>query len=690
MPVLSTCELAVAGGHLSEVGGPIVVVPVFDAVDDVRSCLASLLAHTDARRPILVVDDASTDPSLADTIAAVADGADHHVVVYRRPVNAGFVAACNDAFHICTGRDVVIVNSDVEVGAEWLERMVAAAHTSNTVATVSTLTNHGTIVSVPERNRPGAMPEGLSVDEASRRVAAAAKRSYPVLPTGIGHCLLVTSAAREVVGGFDEVFAPGYGEEVDFCLRAASVGFINVLADDVFVHHRGGSSFGTNESTRALQVAHEQIVNDRHPNYAASVGWAASAPRSPLAEVVARARRALVGTSVAIDGLCLGPILTGTQRTVLEVAIALTRYDSIDDVHLFVPEVVPGYVARAAAMHPRLVLRPRGAPDAERRVFDVVVRPYQLTSASQLQWMRSTAPVSVVMQLDLIAYHNPSYFRSAHEWRSYRKVTEAAFDAVDGFAFISEHSLREAEREGLLQRQHHRQVTYCGLDHESQPIVPERGTMEVEPGFLLVLGTSFAHKNRLYALELFGHLVARGFDRELVLAGPTPTNGNSQAEELAWLEAHPELALRVVQHEFVSEEERLWLLGQAGLVVYPTLTEGFGLVAFEAALAGSPTLTTRQAALDEVLPRGLATMPTLRPADSVTLAERLPGDPVFREQQVEILRAAASAFRWRDAAEGLIDLIDRSLDAPSQLERLDVALRALGGDVLSRKRELRR
>ena len=91
MPVLSTCELAVAGGHLSEVGGPIVVVPVFDAIDDVRSCLASLLAHTDHRRPILVVDDASTDPALADTIAAVADGADHHVVVTKD--SAGLVTA---------------------------------------------------------------------------------------------------------------------------------------------------------------------------------------------------------------------------------------------------------------------------------------------------------------------------------------------------------------------------------------------------------------------------------------------------------------------------------------------------------------------------------------------------------------------------------------------------------------------
>ena len=67
----------------------------------------------------------------------------------------------------------------------------------------------------------------------------------------------------------------------------------------------------------------------------------------------------------------------------------------------------------------------------------------------------------------------------------------------------------------------------------------------------------------------------------------------------------------------------------------------------------------------------------------VALAERLLGDPVFREQQVEILRAAASAFRWRDAAEGLIDLIDRSLAAPSGRRSVDVVVVAPGRPTLS-------
>ena len=40
-----------------------------------------------------------------------------------------------------------------------------------------------------------------------------------------------------------DTFGRGYGEENDFCMRAAGHGWRHVLCDDVFVAHRGGVSF---------------------------------------------------------------------------------------------------------------------------------------------------------------------------------------------------------------------------------------------------------------------------------------------------------------------------------------------------------------------------------------------------------------------------------------------------------------
>ena len=50
---------------------------------------------------------------------------------------------------------------------------------------------------------------------------------------------------------FDPVFGLGYGEENDFCMRAARAGFRNVLCDDAFVVHLGGSSFGAKRADLA-------------------------------------------------------------------------------------------------------------------------------------------------------------------------------------------------------------------------------------------------------------------------------------------------------------------------------------------------------------------------------------------------------------------------------------------------------
>jgi GT2 family glycosyltransferase/glycosyltransferase involved in cell wall biosynthesis len=665
VPIQRTTSVTQAAALLGDAPSPLIVVPVYNGAADVTRCLESILRTVDSRYAILVVDDASTDPATLRSIDQAEDSIAHRVVVLRHEVNAGFVGSCNDAFQAAGRRDVVLVNSDVVVAPEWLERLVAAAASANTVATVSTLTNHGTIVSVPHRNSPvSSLPDGLTLHQAAERVAAAASRSYPVLPTGVGHCLYVTRLALDLLGGFDPVFAPGYGEEVDFCQRAVSYGLINVLADDVFVFHRGGGSFGTSPAKAKLQRDHEQLINQRYPLYESSVAWAATGERTPLAMALSSARRALAGMRIAVDGRCLGSQMMGTQRFTLETAAALSELDDVREVHLFVGHRIPDYVERVAAAHPRLVVRPTSGYGLVGERFEAAVRPYQVDAVEQLGWMRDHADVVVVTQLDLIAYHNSAYFGSPAPWRAYRDVTQLTFDVVDGVAFISEFSRAEAVREGLLGPQHHSAVTYCGVDHE-----PLAGA--VRPGgdlrehFVLVLGVSYLHKNRAYALRLWAELRRRGYQGQIVLVGATPPNGNSLAEEASWQMANPALAADVVMMHSVPEDEKAWLLQHADLVVYPTLVEGFGMVPFEAAAAGAPVLSSRQGSLDEILPKELDCMPSMLPADAVALAEALINDPTARESNVAMLREAAEQFTWQASAASLVDLVQRCLDRPA-------------------------
>ena len=71
------------------------------------------------------------------------------------------------------------------------------------------------------------------------------------IPTGVGFCMYITRSSLNAVGLFDaDRFGRGYGEENDFCMRAAKSGYKHVLAHNTFVYHAGGVSFGEEKAPR--------------------------------------------------------------------------------------------------------------------------------------------------------------------------------------------------------------------------------------------------------------------------------------------------------------------------------------------------------------------------------------------------------------------------------------------------------
>ena len=81
------------------------------------------------------------------------------------------------------------------------------------------------------------------------------------------------------VGVLDaDVFGRGYGEEVDFCLRARRRGWTHRLAADVYVYHAGGLSFGADRA--ALFDRSQRLLELRHPGFARSI--AQFGKRDPL------------------------------------------------------------------------------------------------------------------------------------------------------------------------------------------------------------------------------------------------------------------------------------------------------------------------------------------------------------------------------------------------------------------------
>ena len=655
---------------------PAVAVPVFNAYDDVLECVNSLLTCTPADTPILVLDDASTDERIGSTLEPLSRSRGFAYV--RKPSNTGFGSTLNLAFAWCAPRDVVITNSDIIVPPGWLERLQAAAYFRSTIATATPLTNHGTLLSVPYRNHPvDSLVGGLTTDQVDARIRGSSLLLRPIIPTAIGHCIYFRRSAFDIVGYFDEVFAPGYGEEVDFSQRAVIAGFSNVAADDLFVFHKGSRSFGSQgqESKLRIQAAHEGILNARYPWYRPWKDEASNDPSSPLALALERARAALLSYRIAIDATRVDGMTTGTQVLILELIRALATAPS-RCAHLTVI-IGDGVPERALLGVDRLVdkvIRVSDLQDLERPLFDLIHRPFQVVSTQDLELLQRLASRTVITQLDFISFSNPSYAENQVEWARYRHLTQLAFAAADGIAFISHDAAQDAAHHGLHIPAERACVTYAGVDHQlhsADASPPAESARLKERPFVLMVGTNFKHKNRPYALKLFGVLVQKyQWPGQLVFAGPPVAHGGSVAEETQILQGNPDLASRVLDLGAVDETHKRWLLENAALVLYPSSYEGFGIVPFEAAVAGTPPLTTRVSSLGEILGDQVIYLENFDPEAGAETAWSLLSDPEMARRQVEAAKAGSAMFTWSAVADRTWDFYRRILKMPPRPREL--------------------
>jgi glycosyltransferase involved in cell wall biosynthesis len=101
-------------------------------------------------------------------------------------------------------------------------------------------------------------------------------------------------------------------------------------------------------------------------------------------------------------------------------------------------------------------------------------------------------------------------------------------------------------------------------------------------------------KNLGLLLQAVQQVQQRGYDCELVVAGAYP-------ERTAYPKMAQELGLKNVRFTgFLPESDMLSFYQNADLFVYPSLYEGFGFAPLEAMACGTPVLTAKGGALNEI------------------------------------------------------------------------------------------
>jgi N-acetylglucosaminyl-diphospho-decaprenol L-rhamnosyltransferase len=226
-------------------GAVSVVIPHYGDPAPTRALCAALAAQEGATSlQVVVVDDASPEPfPHVDEVAVV-----------RRDTNGGFGSAVNTGAALVEHDLLLVLNSDLEVGADFVESLLENAEPWWPAVVSPRVVDRDGSPLWTGRRYPTASQQAVEwltplVRLRDRRVlheavghVTSAQDGATVVDWVVGAAMLMPTVDFRAVGGFDERFFMN-AEEVDLQRRLRDRGIPSVvLARPVVVHEGGGSS----------------------------------------------------------------------------------------------------------------------------------------------------------------------------------------------------------------------------------------------------------------------------------------------------------------------------------------------------------------------------------------------------------------------------------------------------------------
>ncbi len=228
----------------------VIIIPIYRGVAITRACIESVLAHRNPETDHLVlINDASPEPAMAAMLARYAKHP--NLFLLTNPANLGFVQTVNRGLSFAAGADVLLLNSDTVIFAGAFDELLHVAHAHAEIGTVTAISSNATIFSYPHATHRKEALADISWPELAAYALTENAGLCIDVPTGHGFCMLIKGEVTRRIGFLDEAFGRGYGEENDFCARAAGFGYRNVAAAGVLVEHKESISF-TNEKAGLL------------------------------------------------------------------------------------------------------------------------------------------------------------------------------------------------------------------------------------------------------------------------------------------------------------------------------------------------------------------------------------------------------------------------------------------------------
>jgi GT2 family glycosyltransferase len=227
------------------------IIPTWNRADLLRSILTNLDTQTRPPDQVIVVDNGSTDATQLVTREFRAD-------LIAFPENRGFATAVNEGIRRAQGDWLLILNNDVVLEPEWLERLVASAEQENAcfaagkllrMDDVQTLDGSWDLVSrAAYAWRCGFGRRDGAVWSIRRKI------SFIPMTAALFH-----RRVFEQIGLLETRFE-SYYEDVDFGVRCILAGLDGIYEPAAVAMHMGKSTFGKADARVMFLSARNQVL----------------------------------------------------------------------------------------------------------------------------------------------------------------------------------------------------------------------------------------------------------------------------------------------------------------------------------------------------------------------------------------------------------------------------------------------
>jgi D-inositol-3-phosphate glycosyltransferase len=195
------------------------------------------------------------------------------------------------------------------------------------------------------------------------------------------------------------------------------------------------------------------------------------------------------------------------------------------------------------------------------------------------------------------------------------------------------------------------------------PPGPAREAIGFDDGIPIVLyvGRIQSLKGTALAVETLAHLLARRSARLIIVGGPSGLDGEREFKRVSELVSSHGLDELVTVVDPMSHELLSTYYRAADVVIVPSVSESFGLVALEAMGCGTPVVATDAGGLRTVVDAGRSGILVKdRQASAFAQAiDSLLANPVQYRAMSQRAASRAESFTWAASAQRLISVVDR-------------------------------